>query len=135
MNFAKVSFQDRSCFIIEVASTAQQRARGLANRNQCGAGMIFVFPTIEPHPMWMYRMRFPIDIIWILSNVAVDVFGNAQPCTGECPPLGDKRVNSLYVLEIPVGSIKAHRVQVGSVVQISLLPPVKCFLVEGIRLK
>ena len=127
--WSQITFPDGSTSLIETAATATKRRRGLSGRDKCGAGMLFVFQETAFHPMWMHLMKFPLDIVWLLSTsfsvagenlVVVDFFGNAQPCLGSanCPALGFRNAASTAVLELPIGSIEAHGLKVGSAVAI-----------------
>lgn len=108
--------------LVEVADTQQEQAQGLSDRDMLpeGWGMLFVFDRPGRHSFWMYRMRFPLDIIWIGENgKVVHLVENAQPCpaNGPCPPY-DPPEDALYVVEVNAGFAEKHGVHVGSVVQI-----------------
>src|SRR3989338_9645137 len=58
---------------LEIAATEPERILGLSFRlflpeNQ---GLLFVFPESDFHGIWMRKMRFPIDIIWLDDNLKI----------------------------------------------------------------
>jgi uncharacterized membrane protein (UPF0127 family) len=113
---------------MEVAITPQERAHGLAGREQCGKGMLFIFGETAFHPMWMRGMKFPLDIVWLRSfdgsgSVVVDWARCAAPepilrFPSFWPSYGQVHVASNAVLELPVGSITEHRLAINSTVDI-----------------
>lgn len=52
---------------VEVADTAELRAKGLSDRDLLcrDCAMVFRFDTEGRYGFWMKGMRFPIDIAWI----------------------------------------------------------------------
>jgi uncharacterized protein len=55
---------------IEIASTINQKATGLSNRNYLcpNCGMIFLFSKDGSLPFWMKDTLIPLDMIWTNSN-------------------------------------------------------------------
>jgi uncharacterized membrane protein (UPF0127 family) len=51
----------------EVANTFETRARGLMYRESLGSnqGMLFVFPVLERHCMWMKNTPLPLSVAFI----------------------------------------------------------------------
>lgn len=51
----------------EVANTFDSRARGLMFRKSLGAnsGMLFVFPDVSPHCMWMKNTYVPLSVAFM----------------------------------------------------------------------
>jgi len=122
MKFAHVTLPDNFSFEIEVALSPEERVRGLSYRSECGNGMLFVFEGPGWHPMWMYRMRFPIDIVWLDSHGRiVELYEAAQPWpegANDGRAMGQPGVQSSYMLELVVGSVAAHGLTGGSIVVI-----------------
>ncbi len=90
-----------------VADTYAKRMLGLMHRDSLKEGecMLFVFPNDGYHGIWMYNMRFPIDIIWIDSEMrVVEVFDDAKPCRSfaGCKSHFPKKA-ARYVLETESG--------------------------------
>ena len=73
----KVVHIDDVSMRVEVADTDEERIKGLSGKEDIGRvnGLLFMFPREGYHGIWMKDMKFPIDIIWIDTNlnvVAVD---------------------------------------------------------------
>ena len=113
----KVSFQ------AEIADTWLMIAKGLMFRDSLekNTGMLFIFPDEAKHSIWMFGMKFSLDILWldkegkivtIRENTPPDVFLGPHP---EYYPLKDAK----YVLELQAGTIKEANLVLGD--QFSLL--------------
>ncbi len=114
----------QKCFEVELATSPEQHASGLSNRDSLAMdkGMLFVFQNEEVYPFWMYGMKFPIDIIWIASNgTVVFVENNALPCIPNslCAPINPGGQNAMYVLEINAGLSDSVGIKIGEKVDIS----------------
>jgi uncharacterized membrane protein (UPF0127 family) len=102
-----------TCFAVELAVTPDERAQGLMGRGGLdeGAGMLFVFGEEGNHSFWMKDMRFPIDIVWISSDMhVVYVSSYTQPCDegSPCPSITPP-ANARYVLEVGAGEAYGFR--------------------------
>jgi len=111
--------------IVEIADTAPERRRGLSGRDglEPGFGMLFIFPSEGVYSFWMYRMKFPIDMIWMDSGGrVVYIVEDAQPCGDSlvCPVYTPDKP-AKYVLEVNAGFVKMADLKLGDVVTI-LLP-------------
>ena len=101
---------------VEVAKTAEERAKGLSGRIslEAGLGMLFVFPEPGNYSFWMPDMNFPIDIIWITDGKVVGMEKNVpnefdpQNPVFYLPPEPVK-----YVLEVSAGFAQAHGIGIG----------------------
>ena len=74
-----------SRFLVDVVSTPEDLARGLSGRTFLSPrqGMLFIFPDVSVHSMWMPNMYFPLDIVWLDSNKKiVKIYENVEPCSG-----------------------------------------------------
>lgn len=72
-----------SRFLVETVSTPEALRLGLSNRKFLAPrnGMLFIFPDVAVHSMWMKKMHFPLDIVWISSDsVITKIYENIQPC-------------------------------------------------------
>ncbi len=70
---------------VEIASTAEQSARGLGYRDAlpADAGMIFDLHEARIPTFWMKGMRFPLDMVWIGDDKRVaGVTVGVQPQPG-----------------------------------------------------
>ncbi|MCE3026941.1 DUF192 domain-containing protein [Salinicola sp. DM10] len=74
---------------IEVAATAEQRARGLMARDALpeDAGMLFLYPAEQPgsSAYWMYRTRIPLDIAFLGADGTIRALKTMPPCRAEMP--------------------------------------------------
>lgn len=67
----------------EVASTFESRMHGLMYRKSMGAndGMLFVFPNIERHCMWMKNTYLPLSVAFIDEQGVIVSISDMQPQT------------------------------------------------------
>lgn len=111
--------------VAEVASTPEQKERGLGGRTSLGQnqGMLFPFPEANAPAFWMRGMLMSIDIIWIYQGQVIGVAERVPP-----PAPGTNLADlPLYappgqadaVLEVNAGWAEAHGVGVGSVAQVT----------------
>jgi uncharacterized protein len=120
-----VMLPDGSTVHVELAKTNAEREYGLMGRRslQQGRGMLFVHDRPGQYPYWMYHCYIGLDIIWMdEGHRIVEMSANTPPCKGKadsCPSYGGHET-SIYVLELPVGSIKAHHLADGQVVNFNL---------------
>ena len=75
-----------------------------------GAGMLFIFPNVSRQSMWMIRMKFPLDIVWLDENlVVVHITYGCAPCPSadQCPSYSSvKRVK--YAIEMTAGAATTY---------------------------
>jgi len=91
-------------FIVDTARTEYTQKKGLSNKNSLpeDGGMLFIFPSENRHGIWMKDMNFPIDILWIDSNMKiVHIEKSVSPNT--YPKIFSPTTPSLHVLEISAG--------------------------------
>jgi uncharacterized membrane protein (UPF0127 family) len=101
---------------VEIAATPADQQKGLSDRDSMPLdhGMLFVFNSEGMWEFWMKEMRFSLDIIWFDSqkrNVFVEQ--GLAPCTPEDCPMYTPTVNSMFVLEVNAGFVRAHNVGIG----------------------
>lgn len=88
---------------VEVASTEQERIKGLGGRDSLAAnsGMWFVFPGDSTDPFWMKDTNFDLDIIFVGADMkVVDVKpGNIKLSETLIQPAAPYR----YALEVNTG--------------------------------
>jgi len=100
--------------VVEIADTDAKRQLGLSGRDSLlrGRGMLFVFDKPGNYGFWMKDMKFPIDIIWIDSDMRiVGVEENVSPNT--FPKSFYPLSPVLFVLETPALFSSSHHVEVG----------------------
>ncbi len=96
-------------YTVELASTVEEQALGLSNRDDLdeNSGMLFPFTPAASVSFWMKDMRFAIDIVWIANGKIVGIEKNAPaPLTGtETQDLPTYRPPQPvdYVLELNAG--------------------------------
>lgn len=120
-DYSKVCF-GRNCFNVEIADTAEERARGLMFRNNLGEdrGMLFIFESEGVYPFWMKNTLIPLDIIWMDSEKKiVYISRNTTPCETEVCPSYNPNKKSKYVLEINGGLCDRLKIKEGDVAVIN----------------
>jgi uncharacterized membrane protein (UPF0127 family) len=120
-----VMLPDGSTVHVELAKTEAERNYGLMGRTSLpqGRGMLFIHEHPSQNSYWMYHCKIGLDIVWMdQDHRIVEMSPNTPPCKGKastCPSYGG-HATSVYVIELPVGSIKAHNLQVGQTVNFSV---------------
>lgn len=120
-----VMLPDGSTVRVELAKTNAEREYGLMGRTSLpqGRGMLFIHDAPGRYAYWMYDCFIGLDIVWMnAGRQIVEMSADTPPCKGKaksCPSYGGHE-NALYVLELPVGSIKGHHLAVGQVVNFNL---------------
>lgn len=114
---------------IEIARTAEEHAKGLADRESLrqNAGMLFVFETPEKYGFWMKGMRFPLDIIWIADGKVVG-FAEKLPVPDPQTPEVDLPTylppqSISAALEVNAGFVRDNKIQIDDPVELSNLEP------------
>jgi uncharacterized protein len=97
----------------EVANTFDTRATGLMFRKSLAAneGMLFVFPEIEPHCMWMKNTFVPLSVAFIDTAGTIVSISEMQPQTetSHCAARPAK-----YALEMSRGWFAAKGLKAGT---------------------
>jgi uncharacterized protein len=99
---------------VAVASTPEERARGLSGREslETGTGLLFIFDKPDIYAFWMKEMNFPIDIVWISSeNRIIGIEHSVSP--DSYPQTFSSSGPVKYVLEIPAGYSRAYNIDSG----------------------
>jgi len=120
----KVQFQTASGsrtaeFKLEIASSLAERKKGLMYRKTLAplGGMIFVFPREENHSLWMKNTFVSLDMVFLDSGMkVVGVLENVPVLNEEQRKIPSP---SLYVIELPAGTAKAHGITSGATLIIS----------------
>jgi uncharacterized membrane protein (UPF0127 family) len=119
-----VMLPDGSSVHVELARSNAEREYGLMDRTSLpqGRGMLFIHDQPGHYGYWMYHCKIGLDILWMdEGHRIVELSPNTPPCKGlahTCSSYGGQET-SIYVLELPVGSIKQHGLKVGQVVNFS----------------
>ena len=100
-------------FQAELASTPEERSRGLMHRTQLGEreAMLFLFPSERPLSFWMKNTLIPLDMIFIKANRKVlGIVENAEPLSETSRFVEG---TSQFVLEIRGGLAKTLGIDAG----------------------
>ena len=105
---------------LEVASTPQQRRKGLMRRSTLAPnhGMLFQYQRARAgeHGFWMYRTLIPLDIAYLDDKGTIGSIRHMVPCTSDsgsgCPtyPAG---VPFVGAVEMNAGFFTAHGIGPG----------------------
>lgn len=109
-------------FTVEIVKGTDEKEKGLSGRESLpeGNGMWFVFDQPGQYQFWMKDTQFPLDMIFVDSNMqVVHIAANAVPNTEEkiIPP-----VPFLYALEINGGLAAKNNFKIGDAVQMRAGP-------------
>jgi len=102
---------------IEIADTADLRRQGLANRPNLdhNTGMLFIYTLNQSPQFWTKNMQFPIDIIFLDSDMKVTkIYENALPCQGNPCPIYPGPQNTKFVLELNAYAARQNQIQIGT---------------------
>ena len=102
----------------ELANTAVKKVKGLMLRKKLkdNHGMLFDFGRMRPG-IWMFGMRFPIDIIWI--NSAMHVVGiNKNAKYWKFWKVYEPKERARYALEVNAGFVDRNDVRMWTEVKI-----------------
>ncbi|MFO7641132.1 MAG: DUF192 domain-containing protein [Candidatus Competibacteraceae bacterium] len=103
-------------FQVEMARTAQERARGLMFRRELprDQGMLFVQPP-GPTAFWMKNTYIPLDLLYFDADGRLrQIVAEAPPCTTPaCPIYPSAAATVRYILEINAGEAARRGIQVG----------------------
>jgi uncharacterized membrane protein (UPF0127 family) len=100
-------------FMVEVALTEAEQARGLMYRRELpmGFGMLFGFVRQQPVSFWMKNTYVPLDIIFIRAD------GRIRRIVANTKPLSERRIASggpvRGVLEVLAGSAERLNIRPG----------------------
>ncbi len=102
---------------VDLALTQAQEEQGLSGRTSLAAntGMLFAFANPGKYHFWMKDMNFPIDIIWLGSDMhVVYIKADARPeLYPEVYGPGPTDRQASYVLEVVSGFSQNNNLKVG----------------------
>ncbi|MEN9647466.1 MAG: hypothetical protein RLY57_270 [Candidatus Parcubacteria bacterium] len=105
----------RAALHVLIADTEERRVKGLSYRESLGKdqAMLFVFDEPGKHGIWMKSMKFPIDIIWLDSNLhVIHIVKEASPRS--FPEVFEPKDDASFVLEVNAGFSEKHDIGIGS---------------------
>ncbi|CTQ53876.1 hypothetical protein LP7551_02407 [Roseibium album] len=103
-------------FLVEVAATDRERARGLMFREEMAIdhGMLFVFESEGQRHFWMKNTPLSLDIIYInAAGQIVSISAHTTPYSESVIPSGKP---ARYVLELNAGTSEKLGIDVGDVI-------------------
>ena len=97
---------------VEIASTPEERARGLMYRDSLGSeeGMLFVFPSEEKAAFWMKNTPLPLSIAFIDRDGIITEIQDMGPFDTTMH-ISKKRVK--YALEVKQGWFRERGIEPG----------------------
>lgn len=97
---------------VEIADSPTERAHGLMGRKTLDAdhGMLFVYPSAEPHFFWMKDTPLPLSIAFLDAQGTIIRLADMQPFDTHTTPSGGP---AQYALEMEQGWFAAHGVAEG----------------------
>jgi len=100
----------------EVASTPEERERGLMGRTELAedAGMLFAFNREQPLSFWMKDTLIPLSIAYIDAQGRIVDIQDMQPLDETPHPSAEP---AKYALEVNQGFFEARGIEVGNVVE------------------
>jgi len=100
----------------EVASTEPQREQGLMFRRMLpeDRGMLFVFPQLERHGMWMVNTYLPLSVAFVDADGTIINIEDMRPHTREVHS-ADRPAR--YALEMNRGWFKKRGIKAGAKVE------------------
>lgn len=127
-----VTMPQGTVIMAELATTAEERARGLMFRPtlEQNRGMLFTFAEPQLWSFWMKNTRIPLDIIWMDGRKKIVHIERGVPTcsrTDDGCPQYQPNENALYVLELAAGSADALKLERGATLRFRLPsdPPAK----------
>lgn len=107
---------------LELAETAYEQETGLMYREKMNdhQGMLFIYQDERPRPsFYMKNTKIALDLIYLDKNFKVVDFNlNARPLDEK---LLSSKQPSMYVLEVNVGFVENHNVELGSIAEFKRL--------------
>ncbi len=120
-----VTMPGGTVIMAELATTAEERARGLMFRPtlEQNRGMLFTFAEPQQWSFWMKNTRIPLDIIWMDGRKKIVHIARRVPTcsrTDDGCPQYQPNENALYVLELAAGSADAFKLERGALLRFTL---------------
>ncbi len=107
---------------LEIADSVGKKTKGLMFRKELSkdSGFLMVFRNERKHEIWMFGMRFPIDIVFIDKDKRiVDIKHSVKPM-GKNPKswkIYKPKQNCRYVLEVGSGLVEKTKTEIGDVLE------------------
>jgi uncharacterized membrane protein (UPF0127 family) len=100
----------------EVASTDAHRSTGLMHRRMLpeNRGMLFIFPDVAMHAMWMMNTYVPLSVAFLDSGGTIINIADMQPQTQNTHPA---QKPAKYALEMNLGWFSKRGIKAGAKVE------------------
>jgi uncharacterized membrane protein (UPF0127 family) len=105
---------DNRTFKLEVATRPEELNKGLKYRSSLKSDRGMLFNLGKPYKnaaFWMYKVNFPLDIIFIHQGIVTRVVHNAVPCPKQPCPIYTAPI-ATHVLELPSGKAKLTNIKI-----------------------
>lgn len=98
---------------VEVAATSQDRSTGLMHRRMLPEdwGMLFVFPDVAYHGMWMRNTLIPLSVAFLDDKGVIINIRDMKPQTEETHAASNP---ARYALEVNAGWFRKHGIGPGA---------------------
>lgn len=125
-----MTFPNGKAIVVDVMDTPAGREKGLMLRKSLPKdyGMLFVFPAQMGLQFWMKNTLVPLDIVFIGADKKITVVHERVKASKETTPEDEvARAGGigLYVLELPAGRAKAHKLKQGDALKFEAAIPEK----------
>ena len=87
---------------LEIADTHTSRQQGLMHRTQLDddQGMLFVYPSLGNHRIWMKNTLIPLTVLWLDEQARVTHKRLLFPCDQSPCPIYHSKQASRFILEL-----------------------------------
>ena len=84
-------------------------------------GMLFIFPQVDRHAIWMKNVLMALDILWLdEQRQIVHIEKNVPPCKRTPCPIYRPTTPARYVIELSTGTANAHQLRSGIILAFRL---------------
>lgn len=101
-------------FYLESANSPTELQKGLKYRSYLESDRGMLFNLGKPYKnvgFWMYKVNFPLDIIFIHQGIVTKVVHNAVPCSEQPCQIYTAPI-ATHVLELPSGKAKLTNIKI-----------------------
>ncbi|MCA1991446.1 MAG: DUF192 domain-containing protein [Coleofasciculus sp. S288] len=120
---AILSYENRQVATLEVKATPKEQAMGLQGQDNLPSSSGILFPVQPPKlvQVWMYNVKFPIDIIFLKDGKIQGIIESAPPCSIQerCTIYRSQGAVDT-VIELPAGTAKTFNLQAGTQLEVKL---------------
>ena len=117
INKLKIQIKESIFWKLETANTMEELKEGLMNRKflTFNQGMLFNFPILDNHTLWMKNTLIPLDAIFLDENKKIiGLIENMEPKSENIRSINKK---SKYIIEINGGSIDKYNIKLDDILK------------------